>query len=161
MRRRKHRCRRGSGSYDIPPTAPFCFSIGARTGLTAFVGSIVIVDEVLSGSDLLALGGPMPPGGVFPTGFTLFLDLQDSTRTAFSSNALTETLPPSSAFDRTFFQLREFISGIQVGNATGEIRSLTRIVDGPATPVPEPSTLALLGLGCAAVSLRRRRASKA
>jgi hypothetical protein len=51
----------GSGSYPVPPSSPFHFAIGARGGLTAFVGSIDIRDEVLSASDRLALGGPLPP----------------------------------------------------------------------------------------------------
>lgn len=145
----------GSGSYAIPNTSPFRFSIGARTGLTAFVGTLSIIDEVLSGRDRLALGGPLPPGGVFPTGFTLILDLQDTTRTAFSSNALTATLPPASAFDFTSFQIREFISGIQILGATGTISGLRRLADGPGTPIPAPATLWLL----AAVWLARRMAA--
>ncbi len=148
----------GSGSYAIPDASPFQFSMGARTGLTAFVGQIVIRDEVLSGSDRLGLGGPLPPGGVFPTGFTLILELLDSSRTAFTSNALTETLPPVSAFDSTSFQVREFISGIQILNATGTLNSLTRVVDDPNTPVPEPLPLWLLVIGCAALARWRRDA---
>lgn len=147
----------GSGSYAIPDAMPFHFSIGARTGLTAFVGDIVIRDEVLSSSDRLGLGGPLPPGGVFPTGFTLILDMLDSSRTAFTSNALTEILPPASAFDSTFFQIREFISGIQILDATGTINSLTRVIDDPGTPVPAPATIWLLTAGCAALLFSRRR----
>lgn len=145
----------GFGSYPIPDAMPFQFSIGAlRTGLTAFVGSIDIRDEVLSGSDSLQLGGPLPPGGVFPTGFTLRLELFDSTRTAFTSQALTESLPPASAFDTKTFFLREFIFGIQVTSSRGVITSLSRVTD--ATPIPEPSAIPLMLTGLAALTTRKR-----
>ncbi len=143
----------GFGVYPIPDSMPFQFSIGlVRTGLTAFVGNITILDEQLSGNDRLLLGGPLPPGGVFPTGFTLSLDMADSTHTAFNSNALTATLPPASAFDTKTFQIREFIQGIQILSASGNITSLRLVT----TDVPEPSTILLLGAGCAAL-LRKRR----
>ena len=143
----------GSGHY--PNSGSFNFSIGPLSGLTAFIGAIDIVDEVLSGSDRMGLGGPLPPGGVFPTGYALLMELSDSTRTAFTSNALTDTLPPASAFDDTEFVFRGFLSGIEYLHAVGEIDSLTRVVD-PETGVPEPSALLLLAGACAALLWRRR-----
>jgi hypothetical protein len=147
----------GSGHY--PNAGSFNFTIGPLSGRTAAIGAIDIIDEVLSSSDRLSLGGPLPPGGVFPTGSALLMELTDSTRTAFTSNALTDTLPPASAFDDTDFFFREFISGIEIYHSGGTIDSLTRVTD-PQTSVPEPSALLLLAGACAALLWRRRAAAR-
>lgn len=146
----------GSGHYVNPGN--FQFTLGPMTGLSASIGAIDIVDEVLSGSDHLTLGGPLPPGGPLFNGFALLMELFDSTRTTFASNALTDTLPPASAFDSTFFQARGFLAGIQFVNSTGTIDTLTRVRDGEEVAVAEPSALGVL-LCAAALALWRRRSA--
>jgi len=140
------------GSYTSSGGS-LALSIGGNSFTAADVLNIGVGND-FSGSDFYTVFA-QNTSGTDP--FDLSLTFQDLNATVFASASLPLSAPPLAAFELATL----FFTGTTAGNQVqidGQLTGLTCVqgcVTGPV--VPEPSTLALLGGGLAAVYFRRRR----
>ena len=135
-----------------PPSQDLKISVINLPGLDIFNVSAVTTD---------GLTGPPAAGFAF-SGF--FFSLQDNTGTVFSSTALPTSLSLSS-FDFPVFTLEFLDLDDNEFAVEGTVTSLTLVPptgggnggNGGAPPIPEPSTVVLLGSGLAGLAVWKRR----
>jgi hypothetical protein len=168
----------GSIAVDTPFSGTFVFESTTADGdasanggsytSTGGVLSVTIGGQVFTASDLLNIGvGNDFAGSDFytvfaqlssgPDPFDVSLFLQDDDGTALNSALLPTDAPPFASFEVATLFLSGTVQGNQV-QIQGDLASLT-CIDGciPLVPVPEPSTLTLLGASLACLCRRRRR----
>ena len=138
---------------------PAVLSMTATAGpysATAADGRITVWDNVFGMDryrvDGLSLSGA-PIGGL-PLD-QIFIDLQDNTGLAFTDDFLPLVQPDPGDFPGATILSLEFDDGSNNGRiATAQSAIISPVAD---TPIPEPGTLALLGLGLAGLGYVRRR----
>lgn len=129
------------GTTFFPNAGSFHYQIGSHLNITAPIASITRIngEAALSDPDTLVLGSTAPAVTTpFFEGSALFLEFIDPTGTAFSTDLLSEPLPPASAFASRQFFGREFIASIQIDGYSGTIDSLRLLTDGDTIAVAEP-----------------------
>jgi len=141
----------GSGDTDYgdcsDPTGQVTLTVGSNDYVSSGVVLSIFEDSFFAGTT--TDGYVVEPAGVVTgpaigagAGFVFFLDLSDSTHTAFTSDALPLIQPDPNAFDTELLQI-EFrtLDGALVGSLASSAVSIAS--------VPEPSAFAC----CALVSL--------